>query len=278
MATATETTRSPMLRTVALKTLRDQRRALAWWALGLIGVAFMYAGFYPSIRDNAVKLNEYIESFPEPLRRAFLGESGDFTSPAGYLNTELFSFMAPLLLLLYAIGSGARAIAGEEERQSLDLLLATPVRRRRVVVDKFGAMLAGAAGLSVVLWASVAGLGPPFDLTPGLWNLTAAVVSCYLLAVAFGAIALAIGCATGRRAQAIGVTGGLAAATYLFDVLAPSVQALEWLQMLSPFYYYRGAEPLVNGLHPAHALVLAAVAGAAFAVAIVTFERRDLAA
>ena len=39
--------------------------------------------------------------------------------------------MLPLLLLVYAIGAGSRAIAGEEESGTLDLLLAHPLSRRR---------------------------------------------------------------------------------------------------------------------------------------------------
>lgn len=268
----------PMLRSVFLKTVRDQRRALMWWSIGLFGTVLMYAAVYPSIRDNAAALNDYIESFPEVFREAFLGESGDFTSPAGYLNTELFGFFGPLLFLLYAIGAGARAIAGEEERRSLDILLATPLSRTGVVVQKFGAMVFGIALLSVVLWISVAAVGPPFDLTPSLVNLAEAVASCALLALVFGCLALAIGCATGRRSLAIGLTAGIAAATYLFDILAPSLDAIAWMQKLSPFYYYGDAEPLIGGLEPLHAFVLAALAAVLFAYALFAFERRDVAA
>ncbi|HEX6231087.1 MAG TPA: ABC transporter permease subunit [Actinomycetota bacterium] len=268
----------PMLRTVLLKTIRDQRRALLWWSVGLLATALMYAAVYPSIRENAETLNEYLESFPEVFREAFMGESGDFASPAGYLNTELFGFFGPLLLLLYSVGAGARAIAGEEERQTLDMLLSTPVSRARVITDKFVALILGLVTLSVVLWGSVVVLGPPFDLTPDLANLGAATLSCFLLALAFGAIALAIGALTGRRALAIGLSAGLAAATYLFHVLAPSVDAIASLEYLSPFYYYRDAQPLLNGLNVAHALVLLSITVVAFVGAQVAFERRDLAA
>jgi ABC-2 type transport system permease protein len=271
-------TARPMLRTVMLKTLRDQRRALVWWAAGLLAAALMYAAVYPSVRDNAATLNKYLNSFPEAFRRAFVGQSGDFSSPAGYLNTELFGFFAPLLLLLYSIGAGARAIAGEEERQTLDILLATPVSRRRVVADKLIAMLLGTLALAAALWVSTVALGPPFGLTPGLGKLAAAVVSCYLLAISLGAIALALGCATGRRGLAVGLTAGMAAATYLFYALAPSVDAIAWLRFLSPFYYYRASEPLLNGLNPLHALVLITVGVVASGLAFVSFQRRDLAA
>ncbi len=270
--------RRRMLGSVLMKTLRDQRRALVWWATGLLATAAMYASFYPSVRANAKTMDRFIKSMPEWMQNSFLSASGDYTSPAGYLHTEMFSFFAPLLLLVFAIGAGARAIAGEEERQTLDILLATPVSRRRVAVDKFLAMVAGTLGLALVLWLSIAVLGPPFDLTPDFANLGAAVVSCLLLGVAFGAIAFAVGCVTGRRGLAIGVTSAIAGISYLVDILVPAVKSLAWLQRLSPFHYYADSEPIANGLDPVHVLVLVAIAAVGFALALVGFERRDLAA
>lgn len=276
---ATEALRSrQMLRTVLGKTLWDQHRALVWWGIGLFASGATYAPFYPSIKENAETLQKYMESMPEFLRKAFMGASGDFTSPAGYLNTELFNFFAPMLLLLFAIGAGARAIAGEEERQTLDILLSTPVPRRRVIVEKFVAMLLAGALLSALLWLSIPVTGRPFDLTPSLRDLAAASFMCFLLAMAFGAIALAIGAATGRRGLAVGVTAGIAAGSYLLDLLVPAIKSIEWLQLLSPFHYYLGAEPMMRGLDATGSIVLAGIAVAAFASALVLFERRDLAA
>lgn len=266
------------LRTVLGKTVREQRRALVWWAVGLFAAGATYAPFYPSVRDNAATLQRYMDTLPEALRVAFVGEGRDFASPAGYLQTELFAFFAPILLILFTVGAGARAIAGEEERRTLDVLLSTPVTRRRVVLDKFGAMVLATALLAVVLWASIPILGPPFDLTPSLGDLTAAVLMCSLLALAFGSIALAVACATGHRALAIGVTAAIAAATYLMDLLAPMIGAIEWLQLLSPFHYYLGAEPMIRGFDATGSLVLVAITAVGLAAAVWTFERRDLSA
>jgi len=273
---ATTALARPMLGSVLAKTIRDQRRALLWWGVGLVATAAMYAVFYPSIVENAEILTRYLESFPEALKNAFFGSDADFVSPGGYLHTELFGFFGPLLLLVFAIGAGARAIAGEEERQTLDVLLSTPVSRRRVLVDKAVALVVGAGVLALVLWVALVLLGPPFDLTPGVGELAAAVTATFLLAVAFGAIALAVGAWTGRRALAIGVASGIGAATYLIDALAPTLDAVAWLQKLSPFYYYDANVPVKNGLDPVHTLVLLAIAAVAFALALAGFERRDL--
>lgn len=274
---ASEVLKRPLLTTVLGKTIRDQRRALVWWGLGLAATAVMYAAFYPSVVKNANALTSYLKTFPEGLQRAFFGSGADFFTPGGYLQTQLFGFFAPLLLLVFTIGAGARAIAGEEERRSLDLLLSTPISRRRVVIDKAIALAAGVGLLSLVLWLALVLFGPPFDLTPGIANVGAAIAMQLLLALAFGMIALAAGCRSGRRGRAIALAGGLAGGMWMLDVLAPTMDAVAWLQRLSLFYYYDENVPVKHGLDLVDVVVLAAIASIAFATAIRTFERRDLA-
>jgi ABC-2 type transport system permease protein len=263
-----------VLGSVFSKTIREQRRGLFWWANGLVAACLLTTAFYPSIHENAASFRRLLDSLPEGLRKAF-GE--DFASPAGYLQARLFSIFAPVLFLVFAIGAGSRAIAGEEEHKTLDLLLSTPVPRRRVLLDKASAMLVMAAGLGVVLAIAIAASGPPFELTVSIANVASAVADCVLLAIAFGAIALAVGAGTGRRSVAIGLTAGIAAGSYLIDILALSVNGLGWLQRLSPFFYYREADPIAHGLDPLDAAMLAAIAIVATGIAVAAFERRDLA-
>lgn len=266
-----------MLGSVFAKTIREQRRALAWWAVGLVAAAVFTTSVYPSVKDNAAALANVIDELPEGLRRALLGASGDFFSPTGYLQARMFSTFAPLLLLIHAIGAGSRAIAGEEEAKTLDILLSLPVARRRVLLDKAAAMLTTTVMLGVVLWVAIAVTGPAFEVDVGAVALAAAVANTVLIALVFGGIALAVGAASGRRALATGVATALAAGTYLVDVLALSVDGLGWLQRLSPFFYYRDPSVLTTGLDALAAGVLLAVAAVALGVALGAFERRDLA-
>jgi len=268
--------RGRMLGTVFAKTLRDQRRSYPWWVAGFVLTIMMYASFWPSVSSNAAQFDEYLQNLPEVFKE-LLGTAG-FATAEGYLQSELFSFLGPILLLVYAIGAGARAIAGEEEAGSLDLLLSTPVRRRRVLADKFGAMVLGTFGLALAMWLSVVALGAIWDLRPDLANFTAASVHLFLLAVAFGAISLAVGATTGGKGLAIGVPSGVALITFVVNLFGTAVSWIEPLRPLSPFYYYSGSQPLTNGLHTVHALVLVGISAVALAVALRAFERRDLAA
>ena len=265
-----------MLRSVLLKSLRDARRGFVWWSLGLIGFVALIVSVYPTIRSNPA-LEKLAQDYPEALQ-AFVAFGGpvDYSSAAGYLGIELFSLMVPLLLLVAAIGIGARTIAGEEEGGTLELVLANPVSRTRVVLEKSAALVLEILALGFVLWASlwIGALAADMNISAG--NLAAATLGAVLLAVAYGAIGVLVGAATGRRSLAIGVTAGLGVAAYLVNGLAPLVDALDGPQKLSPFYHYAVGDPLREGLPADHYLVLAAIAVAAAGVAPWAFSRRDV--
>lgn len=275
MAAAPVLARDRALAAVWSRTLREQRRALLWWSVGIGVVVLMYTAFWPSVRDNAAQFDDYMKNLPDSVRDMIGG--GAITTPAGYLQAEVFSFMGPVLLMVYAIGAGARAIAGEEDSRTLDLLLSTPIRRRRVVLDKFVAMTAGTALLGAVAWIAAAAFGPVFGLDVAFADLSAACLNLFLLALAFGSIALAVGTASGGKGLAIGAASGLALATFLLKTFAASVSTLEPYRVLSPFYYYVGHDPLRNGFHAVDPIVLVGISLVALLVALVTFERRDLA-
>jgi ABC-2 type transport system permease protein len=255
------------------KTLRDQRRGFIAWGVGLAGLATMYSAFYPSVRNSASDLQRYLEKLPEGLKNLI---GGDFTTPAGYLRTETFSTLGPILLLVFAIGAGSRAIAGEEEGRTLDLLLSTPIRREQLLLDKWIAMGVSALGLAAALELAIAIVGPVFELRIGIADLTSACFMLYLLEVAFGTMALAIGCVTGRRGLAIAVAGALATITYVLNVLASSVVALAPLRPLSPFRWYLEPDPLINGVAAVNIAVLVGITAVVYITAGFSFERRDL--
>jgi ABC-2 type transport system permease protein len=256
------------------KSLRDQRRSMIGWTMGVVGVALMYAAVYPSIQDSAAELRDYVSKLPDAIKTLIGGE--DYTSPAGYLRSELFSTMAPLLFLIFAIGAGARATAGEEEHRTLDLLLSTPTRRGEVATDKALAALVTMIVLGTATFAAVALIGPVFSLSLPAADLAAACVMVTLLGAVFGSISLAVGSATGRRVLANAVASGLAVVAFIVNALAPSVGWLEPLRPFSPVRWYMEPDPLTTGLHPMNLAVLAGVMLVMYVIAHVAFLRRDL--
>lgn len=264
-----------MLRNVFLKTLRDQRRSLLWWGVGVVALTSLTVAFYPSFSD-APEFDELFEQMPEALTKLFAGEFTDLTSPEGFLNSQLFFFVIPLMFVIFSVLGGSAAIAGEEGAGTLNLLLTSPMPRWRVVVHKFGAVSAATLILAFLMWVGLAVGAVAVGMDISLVGLAAASLSTALLAVAFGTFALALGCITGARGLSAGAASALAIAAYFLNALAPLSDALTPLQKVSPFYYFIGADPLTNGLNALHAGVLLGLTVAALGVALYTFERRDL--
>ena len=59
------------------------------------------------------------------------------------------------LLAVFAIGAGAALIGGEEAQGTMDLLLSYPIRRWRVVAEKFAALVVATVLIIVIALACV---------------------------------------------------------------------------------------------------------------------------
>jgi beta-exotoxin I transport system permease protein len=188
---------------IAVHALRRRRTSLIWWALGVAGMAALLAVAYPTIRDNN-ELDKTFGSLP-PGVEALLGLSGGntLTSPAGYLDSQFFANILPVMLLVFAIGVAAWSVAGDEQSGTLELLLANPIGRVPVALARFAALVAMLAVLVAVGVATLVGLAPTTGLNKGLPadKLAAATIGAGLLALAFAAVAFAVGAAPSRWAS-----------------------------------------------------------------------------
>ncbi len=255
--------------------IKVQRKSFIFWGIGILGLIALYMAVYPSIRDSAEELNQYLDKLPEALKGAFIS-TDDYSSPIGYISSEIYTTMMPILFLIFAIGFGSGAIAGEEEKGTLEILLANPIRRSRVVLEKFGAL---AISLLILSGVVVVGLfiGMKFvDMHIALLKIVAATFSLFLLALNFGTLALLIGAFTGNRGIAIGLTTAVAVLAFFVNALSSVASFLEKFQKFSPFYHYAGNEPLKNGLDLGSVVFFICVILAFLILSIALFEKRDL--
>ena len=264
-----------MLRSVFAKVLHDQWRVLALWTALSALLAGFYLSLYPSI-GAVEETRKMLESMPPALRAMFVTEGSDISTPAGYLNVELFTFVVPLLVLAITLTGAAGATAGEEERGTMELLLANPIPRWRVVLEKFAAVGVLSGALCVGIWIALGITAGLSAIDIRLDRVAAAMASAWLLGMVVGAAALALGAVTGNRMLSTGVALGIAVAGFFVNALAPLAELLRPWRSFSPHYHYLGYDPLGNGLDLGHAAVLAGATLVLVAVAAVAFERRDL--
>lgn len=266
-----------MLHNVLAKTLYDQRRSLVAWVVSVTLLVAMYVAIWPSVRDQPA-MSDFLDQMPEAFRSLFATSGADMSTPVGYIQIELLSFMGPLLVLVYAITAGVNAISGEEDRHTMDLLLANPLSRARLVLDKFAAMVIGTFLLAGVTAVALVAEGRLADMDLPVGKVAAAMLHMALLGVVFGALALALSAWTGRSGVSRAVPVVVAVVAYVVNGLASLVDWLEPFQKLSPFYQYIGHDPLRAGVSVPSVLVAVGTIGVLVLLAVVGFRRRDVAA
>ena len=247
--------------------LRHRRNGTVVLGLALAGYAFFALAISGSLRQTVDNLTK---NMPQSLK-AFVGSN----VPGGYVVGETFTLIAPIALVAYAVIAGSSAVAGEERDRTMSMLSAQPVTRNGIVIVKACGLALSLVAVTALFWAgmALADLAYGSPLTPG--GLAAGATHLLFLGLAFAAIALAIGAATGRPAIASSTAGGIAVAAYLSNAMLPLAGMGRWAE-LSPWHYALGSDPLRNGVDLAHLALLTALGAVALVLAAVTFARRDL--
>lgn len=253
--------------------LRIRRRSLMWWMVGVFLTVLLIDAFYPAIAGDQ-SLDAMMQDIPESLR-PLLGPD-DLTSPVGYLASQLYLFFLPVIVLVFAIGRGSSAIAGEEEEHTLDLLLTWPVSRTSIYLAKVGAV-----GLSLTFVVGVSAIptllfGPAMQLDIPALNVVAITLQLLVFSALFAALAMTVSSATGRRTLGLAVASALAAVTYLIDGLGQSVEWLENFRPLTPWYWLAATDTLLDGLQLGGVLVLLGSTLAVTLVGMWAFSRRGI--
>ena len=264
-----------MLPKILIHSLKIQRKSFIFWTIGIVGLVILYMAIYPSIKESAEALNEYMQKLPEAFKQAFIGTE-DYTSAIGYLSSEVYTQMLPILFLFYSIGTGSSAIAGEEDKGTLDIIISTPIRRSRVILEKFFSLVFGLLFLCVIVVVSLYIGTTVMDMNIALGNLIAITFSLFLLALNFGSLALLIGSLTGNKGVAIGLTTAVAILAFFVNALAPIADFLEGFQKFSPFYHYSANNPLRNGLDLGSVIFFICITVFLLILSIAVFEKRDL--
>ena len=259
-----------MSRAVFWKAARDYRTAAIWITVVMVLIAVMDLLIYPAYRDS-LKDFQYPDAF-----KALIGESGSIASPQGFLSVEFFSWV-PLMTITLAIIAGTGTLAGEEATGTLDVLLAQPIKRSRLVVSK-------GAGLAAALCLATLACYPAFPLTKlfvdfPLSNarIAAGVVNMLPVTLLYLALSMALAAALPSRGTASLVAIAAVVGAYFLNTIGAAADVVEPLRRASPFYWSDGSYALAHGFPWLRAMGLLAVAAVLFGACLWFFERRDIA-
>lgn len=255
---------------LVLHAARLQRRGALIWgvALGLYSAAIVAT--FPTFGDME-QMDQLMRAYPEGLREAFNIE--EMGTPEGFLDSQVFS-LAPLALAFFPILACAGAIAGAEERQTLDILLGNPLPRWQLVVGSFLATALSLLGIAAAVGLFTWGTALVFDVDLSLLTTAAAVLNLWPICLFFGGLALLCSTLLHRRALATAIPGVALFAAYLADVLGKVSEDLEDLRPASVFYYYGTA--IKDGIDWANFAGVTLAALFFVLLGVLAFSRRDI--
>ena len=251
-------------------TLRLQRRGALIWglALGLYSAAIVAT--FPTFGD-AEQMDQLVQMYPEGMREAFNIE--DMGTPEGFLDSQIFS-LAPLALAFFPILACAGAIAGAEERGTLDVLLGNPLPRWQLVAGSFLATALSLLGILAVVGLLTYVTAVLLDVDLSLLTTVGAVFNLWPISMFFGGLALLCSALFHRRALAVAIPGGMLFAAYLADVLGRISDDLEDIRPASVFYYY--GSTIKDGIDWSNFAGVTLAALLLALLAALAFSRRDI--
>lgn len=259
--------------TIFKNTLQRNLWQLLGWGLTLGLVTLSLTLLYKPMVAQQSQLNSLMQAYGSNFM-AFFGGTLDVLSPGGYLDFGYFSYI-PIIAGIFSLLVGSGLILADEERGTLDLVLAHPVSRTALFWGRFLAFTCVTAGILFISWLGfLAGLsGTGWDVST--FVLLLPHLDMFAILMLFGSLALFLSMALPSRTLAASLTGGLLVASYFVTSMARVSDKLASLNNFSPLNYYEGGRALDN-LNWEHLLALLGFALVFTLLAWLLFERRDV--
>lgn len=261
--------------------LKHRWTSVIAWIIGICLYGFLLAYFWPSLKDqlfsNKQLYDAFIKMLENPVYKPFIGRSGlDFFTPEGFLFTEYYSVIGPIALGFLAINMGAELVGGEEERKTLELVATSALSRIQLFAEKAAALVVAVLFVSLTSSLGFIAGNAVVDMEVAATKVVYGSLVVGLMALAFGAVAMAAGGICGRRGPAVGVGYGFLFLQFALYTLGMVAEKFNWVGKLSLFYYAVGDNMLRTGYVAEQLWVSAFFAVLVLCIGGLVFTRRDL--
>lgn len=256
------------------RSLRDSRRGIIGWGVGLAVLAIWLHAFYPALEDVLEAFGRMLEI---PLVKGLVGNVEDFATLQGWIGLKMLN-MLPLITAFYVVLAALGMVSGEEERGTLDILLSTPAPRWMVVFEKYAALTVALLIINGLFMAGLAAgsllLG---DIGLRVDQIIAGAVNMVPVTLFMAALTLLLTTIQPIRRHAGTLAAAIIIASYFMTTLSDLAgENFAFLKQLSFFNYYQGETVLSTGLIWGNMLVLVAGAAVMLLLSIFFFQHRDL--
>ena len=255
--------------------LKMLRGSFLVWTLSLLAIATVYLSIYPAFANDVDVVKEAFSHLPDAIKNA-MGTGGFeiFTFPGFFAN------ILPIFLLaggIQAMNMGITLANRERLAQTTDFLIAKPVSRSRIFVQKLLAHLNVIAVTSIILigyiyaGSQMTGAG---EFSTQTFLMVMAVFTGIQLW--FLAVGMAVSALVGRIRAVVGISMATVFGLFVLSMFG-SVIGDEATRYLTPFKYVNLLEVVKSQSYElSHILVWAGVVMVGIAISWVLYQRRDI--
>lgn len=254
------------LRSLYARSVRAAAVPALCWTVAIAGFAAWMVVAVKQLEGTLTGL------FSSPGLASAVGRLGGGDVHAGATLLSAIFTLLPVLLMAFAVTQVNRWAADEEEGR-IELVLATPRSRTRVLLGRFSALATATIAIGVVTLAATAVTVTATGLSIDRADLAAATLGM----IPLGLLIAAIGYAVAGWLQTSADTGLLSvllALWFLVSFVGPELQWPDGLLRLSPLYYY--GSPLLHGLAATVVAGFLVATAAALGVGVLRFARKDI--
>jgi ABC-2 type transport system permease protein len=249
--------------------LLSRRTGMIGWGLGMAFFAILYLGLYPEVAGFMDGMQDI------SIYKAMGINLGGFE---GFAASTSIQFL-PVILGIFAIIHGTGILAGEEDNGTLELILASPLKRGQIV-----SMKALALGIILLIILIIAGLGNVLILkiidvdtfiTSGKLFMT--VLNGWPIVMAFTMLSLWLGAMLPNRRSAALVATVVLLINYFGMMMVNMVESLDILKRFLLFGYYDATpDVFLEGIQFSDVTMLLGISIAFLCLALWCFQRRNV--
>ncbi|NTU70018.1 ABC transporter permease subunit [bacterium] len=233
--------------TIIFRFLKDKKLTIASYTLAVILFLWMYIVLFPSIKDSFSELQKMLHAMPEGMLKAFGFEVSTFGTFEGYIGSEQFTAIWPIMIIALCSSFAGNALAAEVEKGTAEVLLSQPISRLRIFFARY------ISGVLAIFIFIVASIGSIFPLT-AIYNITIKSdnffrlgLLAFVFALAIFSIAIFFSALFYEKGKANFAPAGLLIIMYVINIVSGLKESLQDIKYVSFFYYYNPSKCLVYG-------------------------------
>ena len=253
------------------------QKALWIWVLALGGMSFLIMSIYPQFAENKDQLEELIKLYPEAMLKAFNIDQLGFDSALGFYAIEGYLFVT-LFGSIYAALLAGGVLVKEESDRTIEFLLAKPISRIQVVVQK-----AAAVGLVLVMFNLVltiinyVGFQIADDNQVEFDTFIMISIAPLLLHLTFAAISFGISAFLRKQRLVTSISLAVVLFSYFMSIVSSISDKLSFFKWMTPFEYVSSAYIIEHAaVKPEYLLIMVVVICGSIAIAIWKYNKKDL--